>query len=1003
MNLKYLNVNGLDKSKLFYLENSIQSLKDDIIVISEHWFSVFQELKASRFFVCSTPMPSIKRHGHQNGGMALLCSQHLRHEIEIHFVMDYFIQFSVKGIKILATYLPPRLNTQEISQIVTDYVSGIDIFLGDINVRFGAQMGDKRIWNMDRGEVLSQILAKYGLSIRPCQTLFSGNDHVYSKSSIKWKYSYYPGNEFKTDHGFIQMELSGSCKNKEAHSLEGEKRYAFSVLKDPILKEIIKQDWIPSQTILMEVVGLVRYKIKTQEISTQDQINGIIDVTYDLFISELLQLCEKHFPAYHAESIKSSEDKLALVDNPSNSEIIRMFKRSQRAFSQQQIFIPSGTDDIFTETYNHFSMLYKGEYSIVEDEEPVCYNSLRIDPSDILKTLKKYSSAKSGGPDGISTRLLKCLSEVIGFDSLLAELFNLFLETSTSPVAWNLSKIHLLFKDPENPFIKNSRPVSLTNILRRLFEKLLLRKMINEPWAELHPNQAGFRKGWSTNSHILLNDELSRSHFSITAFLDMKNAFDTVDHKCLQEILKKRMAPKWAQKLIFSLMIKNCRSIISVNKIPLQHEIKRTRGVFQGSILSPFLFNLIIDDLAQTVDRHHSSVKILLFADDIAIKANCWISLQAALDECLNWSSRAKTIWGIKKCGILSKGEYHPVLLGDEVVQQMDIYKYLGVPFSPNGVDWRLYLDQITSKFRKFLGGISTHKLSWNYSSRIQIYKTFIRPIMEYCLPLLTSWIAKQEDKNKLMDQLSNLHKDGIAWIFDKHAPLSVLESLSGLGSLSFRIKQLKCSLANHIRTLDERNPLNFLWKSNFISANKNFLLSSVRSSKILTDWKSYQKREKFQLKFVTWLKHEKYRSSLESQGILQHYILNQCRGRSGIDRCLYFNLKTSRQALSWRCNRSFSRSICPVCSEIFNRAHLERCNLYNLMDLDFQELLDSNEYKRDVKHIMESTKEKTFVYTLLDYFLNSKQYGNFFGCYQRLRELLFDGKILNPSDLSSH
>ena len=102
--------------------------------------------------------------------------------------------------------------------------------------------------------------------------------------------------------------------------------------------------------------------------------------------------------------------------------------------------------------------------------------------------------------------------------------------------------------------------------------------MINEPWAELHPNQAGFRKGWSTDSHILLNDELSRSRYSITAFLDMKNAFDTVDHRYLQEILKKRMAPKWVQKLIFSLMIKDCRSTISINKIPLEQEIKRNMG-----------------------------------------------------------------------------------------------------------------------------------------------------------------------------------------------------------------------------------------------------------------------------------------------------------------------------------------------------------------------------------------------------------------------------------------
>jgi len=851
-------------------------------------------------------------------------------------------------------------------------------------------MGDKRTWNLDRGEALGNLLAKYGLHLRPCKKLYSGNDHVYSTKPVLWEYEYFSKSVLKTDHGFILMEVKTT--NNIPYQTAS-RRYAYSTLQDKTLRELLKQDWLSSQIVLTECIGHISYKIKVKKIAVQEKIESIIEVTYGLFIAELISICDRHLPVYNPDTIQSKEDRSIISSgSPSNREIIRLFKRSQRAYAQLQRFVASGKKDLFSETISHFSSLYGGDHA-TRSSFTYVYNELtRTNGSEVKEVLKKYSSAKSGGPDGISTTLLKCLSEVTGFNELIADLFNLFLEHSTTPEAWNISNIHLLLKDPTKPFVQNSRPVSLTNILRRLFEKILLKKLIDQPWAQLNPNQAGFRKGWSTNSHILLNDELCRSQFSITAYLDMKNAFDTVDHGHLLRILQKRETPKWIQNMIYSLMLKNCKSVISVNKTTLKEEIQRTRGLFQGSILSPFLFNLVIDELATMVNLKCPSVCMLLFADDIAIKAKCWTSLQVALDECFAWSSQAKTKWGIKKCGVLTKNDYFPVLLGEEIIQPMQHYKYLGLPFGANGVDWRIYLTQIVSKFNTFLRGITSQKMVWNYCARIQIYKTFIRPIMEYGMPLLTKWISKQTDSDHLLGKLQTLHTDGITWIFDKHGTKAVLESLSGIGPLSFRIKQLECSMATHIRNLNENNPLNSHWNANFLSANKNFILSAVRKSKLLGAWNTYQKQEKFHLKFCTWLKHEKIKSSLEYPGILQHFIIKKCRGRSGIDQCLTLDLKTSRKALSWRCNRSFSHGLCPNCRQGFTRGHLDRCGLYRLMQLDLEETLESEEYQLDIKSVMDSLKVKKvnmFTYTVLDFFLNHKKYDKFLDCYNALKKIL--------------
>jgi hypothetical protein len=435
--------------------------------------------------------------------------------------------------------------------------------------------------------------------------------------------------------------------------------------------------------------------------------------------------------------------------------------------------------------------------------------------------------------------------------------------------------------------------------------------------------------------------------------------------------------------------------------------IKRKRGLFQGSILSPFLFNIIIDPLAQKIALTVPQTQILLFADDIAIKSPTYLALQAAIDECTSWQQKSKLKFNIEKCGIISQNASQPVVLDGDVIPVVQHYKYLGLIFDAQGVRWEEYIDKITNKYMGILRGLEGIKRRWTLSTRLAIFRSFVRPVIEYCLPLLTKWISRQDNKDYLFKKLGKLHKTGIEWIFDKRTPTSVLESMSGVGSFNFRVKQLEFTLANHLRTLNESNPLTVRWRSSFLSANKNFILSTTRSSELLTEWKSYIKNEKRPLKLRTWLKHKKIQSFLEGPGILQHYITNMCRAKSSMDICLTQKLNISRKAVSWRCNRAFSGVLCPVCGLTFNRGHLERCGIYNLIDTNQQilKLRNSNEYKTDLKEILNSItthrKGNIINYTVFDYYLNRQNYEEFSSCFSRLRVLLYPHQE-NPPDLPS-
>ena len=70
--------------------------------------------------------------------------------------------------------------------------------------------------------------------------------------------------------------------------------------------------------------------------------------------------------------------------------------------------------------------------------------------------------------------------------------------------------------------------------------------------------------------------------------------------------------------------------------------IPRKRGLFQESVLSPFIFNLFIDELAS------QSSHVLLYADDIVLKCRDARHARELLAICEKWASENAMSWNIK-------------------------------------------------------------------------------------------------------------------------------------------------------------------------------------------------------------------------------------------------------------------------------------------------------------------------------------------------------------------
>jgi retron-type reverse transcriptase len=103
------------------------------------------------------------------------------------------------------------------------------------------------------------------------------------------------------------------------------------------------------------------------------------------------------------------------------------------------------------------------------------------------------------------------------------------------------------------------------------------------------------------------------------------------------------------------------------------------RGLLQGSILSPILFNYFIDDLARELNSgsHPTRQKALLYAEDIVLFHESQTGMQELLDITTRWLTENGMTISIGKCGAMNCPESAHLRIQNEEIQRVGTYQYL--------------------------------------------------------------------------------------------------------------------------------------------------------------------------------------------------------------------------------------------------------------------------------------------------------------------------------------
>jgi len=225
--------------------------------------------------------------------------------------------------------------------------------------------------------------------------------------------------------------------------------------------------------------------------------------------------------------------------------------------------------------------------------EPPLFESGNVGPIYISNILKSLPNKSNCDHLGISLKLLKNVRTEIC--APLAYVFNLSIETRIFPEDLKCSRTVPVYKSGSKNLCDNYRPISLVPTFSKILEKIVATKLTNhlELNRLLYKYQYGFQRGKQTEHNLIhllnfVSNAINKNKYCIGIFLDIKKAFNCVQHDKLFQKLQK-LGIRGVGLDWFKSYLSNPTQQVDVNG---SNSSKKgiDIGVLQGSTLGPILF-----------------------------------------------------------------------------------------------------------------------------------------------------------------------------------------------------------------------------------------------------------------------------------------------------------------------------------------------------------------------------------------------------------------------------
>ena len=344
----------------------------------------------------------------------------------------------------------------------------------------------------------------------------------------------------------------------------------------------------------------------------------------------------------------------------------------------------------------------------------------------------------------------------------MLEVFNdVFSFNAALPGAWRRTKLVVIFKKGDPKLPANYRPIAILPIMYKLFSRMLCERLMPHIMQHQSVDQAAYRKGYSTEDHLLtvslLVEKSNEYNFPLWfALVDFEKAFDSVEHKALLDVLRKQDVPKHYVDLIGCMYEKQAGFVQAGAK---SREFSIGRGVKQGDPISALLFVAVMQDLLGDLQRKWDSMSKrrnghpfgmhvgaartltnLRFADDVVLVAQSRGDIKKMLGHFALASRRyglnihfGKT--KVMTWDVLVKGSRRVNVrgVGVAILKQTESEKYLGRKFcfeSSCEVELSNRIAASWAAFHRHKGELCSKHYS--VYDRLRLFNAVVTPVLLY-------------------------------------------------------------------------------------------------------------------------------------------------------------------------------------------------------------------------------------------------------------------------------
>lgn len=719
---------------------------------------------------------------------------------------DGFVTANINGIEFYSCYAPPSMTLPEFQLLLDKIVQDARnknpvVIAGDFNA-WSTDWGSRL--TTPRGEMLMETFAELQLVLAnrgntPTFRRVGGSsivDLTFMSSAISRNVNWRVSEEYThSDHQAIHYEI-GDRNSTRGPVLANGPKWQDSKLDEETFTLTLEEKALTNDTAESLAEQLTAAISEACDVSMPRRIEN--DRKPPLYwwtdiIKDLRKQCLKARRVAQRSRRRENHEQMVLAFQNAKRTLKKAIKDSKRLCFKE--LIDSAEYDPWGKAYKTVMTKLKGGDKspqllceemlgkIVSTLFPSRDNELTHAPplnevsdipqltnKEVIDACMKFGDKKTPGPDGIPNKVFKLAVKTR--TDMFIQVFEKCLQEGIFPDSWKVQHLVLLPKGKGLVGEPSSyRPICLCDTKGKALERIIYNRLLEhvDRVGGLSDYQFGFRKNRSTIDAIKVVVDIAaraivgtggihgNKKYCAIITLDVKNAFNTADWRCIWAALERINTPLYLRKIIENYFL-NRKLRYNTNKGYKFYNV--SAGVPQGSVLGPLLWNIMYDGVLRIPLPVETT--IIGFADDIVVETTA--ASITEVEEKANEAIKRIRRW-LKESGLQladhkteavlvtgwKKPEYMTIKVGEDYIKSKDALKYLGVMLD-NRLNFKSHIKYASNKgasvqmaLARMLPNIGGPK----HNKRLLLTKV-VSSSMLYAAPIFAHVLRIQDERIKM-------------------------------------------------------------------------------------------------------------------------------------------------------------------------------------------------------------------------------------------------------------